>query len=1119
MIDGMPYGYLPYVDDLDSLGDISLFERGLVLGGEAGFVFETTREARAMSAEDVQLPEGFFWFSGEDQSPLIVQVQNLSVPAKSASIATHDDFNENPDHPLRAAKEWAEHYWQAAEPIPVPLYAVGSSVQHAQRGIDLVVIEREFIHPHWRYTFNIDGSKKELLESNVVPLPELGDPLTWVDGAKSDAHQFGATLSRAKLLGRFANTIYSFRATRTLFRAYQFKPILKLLQSGKSRILIADEVGLGKTIEAGLIWTELEARHEADRVLVVCPAGLVSKWKDEMEDRFGFEARELDRNALVEFSEKHELGRLPERFAYVTSIERIRGWDGLATLKKYPISIDLLIMDEAHSMRNTNTRNYAAGAVLAQLARAAIFLTATPINLQKRDIFSLTGLLAPEDELDERTAMEQLEPNRYLNRVAAILGLPHPDLSEARQLLVDVKDETYGRLMAGRPEFVSLEKLLSSESVTPAEIVEARRYIATLNALASVITRTRKAEVDEAKPLREARRVDVSWTPEENAFYEEYLEWCRARAKKLGSALLFSMQMPLRLASASLAVARNAVITGSSSAAELRDEDSPKKTNTSNTYSDVPPNLVAAAHALDPSVDSKFDRLLTILREMQKTEKRAILFTFSKPTLAYLERRLRDEFRVAVLNGDVPRAKRNEILKSFRAGGYDFVLANRVASEGLDFEFCSAVINYDLPWNPMEVEQRIGRIDRIGQKEKKILIVNFINERTIDDQIMIRLLDRIKIFEDTIGELEPIVHETMKQLWNEIDFEFTVEQLEQKYQQVEIALEEQREMLRDVQTQASALFVADDVDIKGLEEELVSSGRYVGPMEIANLIRDWAATDGGRAQLEVDSLTLTGTPAMADRVVELSRQKKRTRSETELVATQLRQEMPVPLALDQELARTTGIPLLNSNHPLTMAAVSVPTHRQARFAHVQVGTEDSGVAQGQYAILIAIAKNASRGGDELWGDAFRIDDYQHAPDAFDLLMSRLANGQLNDAHVESDAALLARAVKRMKSQMGERHSREQTRLDAERQMFRDSRALALKNQYEARVFNINSKISTLRSRDVEEQVLRMFEGQIAAAEQNYSINLHKMQEQESQEIEIEYLAVCVMGVNDEQRSQ
>jgi superfamily II DNA or RNA helicase len=1115
----MPYGYLPYVEDIGDLGDISYFERGLVLGGEAGFVYENFPEARAMPSEGVELPDGVFWFSGGGGLPLIVQVRNIAVPPMSATTASLDDFRDNPDHPLRTAKEWAEHYWQAAEQIPTPQFAIGASVQHAQRGNDLVVLAREFSHPHWRYTFNIDGSKKELLENNVVPIPELGDPLTWVNGSKSDAHQFGATLSRAKLLGRFANTIYSFRATRTLFRAYQFKPILKLLQTGKSRILIADEVGLGKTIEAGLIWTELEARHEADRVLVVCPAGLVTKWKSEMEERFGFEVRELDRNAMIEFSEKHELSRLPERFAYVTSIERIRGWEGLATLKKYPISIDLLIMDEAHSMRNTSTRNHAAGAVLAQLARAAIFLTATPINLHKRDIFSLTGLLAPEDELDERTAMEQLEPNRFLNRVAAILGKPNPDLVEVRQLLVDVKEVTYGRLLARRPEFNSLVKLLAPESVSPAEIVEARRYIATLNALASVISRTRKAEVDEEKPLREARRVDVSWTPEENAFYDEYLEWCRARAQKLGSALLFSMQMPLRLASASLAVARNAVIAGTSNPEALRDEDSPKKATTSDTYRDLPPKLLAAANALDSSVDSKFDRLIPVLRELKKTKKRAILFTFSKPTLGYLERRLRDEFRIAVLNGDVLHAKRHEVLKTFRAGGFDFVLANRVASEGLDFEFCSAVINYDLPWNPMEVEQRIGRIDRIGQKEKKILIVNFINERTIDDQIMIRLLDRIKIFEDTIGELEPIVHGEMKQLWKEIDFDFTPEQLDQKMQQVRIAVEEQREMLRDVQTQASSLFVADDVDIKGLEEELVSSGRYVGPIEIANLIRDWAATDGGRTSLEEESLTLTGNPAMADRVVELSRLKKRTRSETELVATQLRQELPLPLALDQELARTSGIPLLNANHPLTMAAVSVPTHRQSRFAHVQVNAEDSGLSPGHYAVLIAIAKNASRGGDELWGDAFRIDDYQHAPGAFDLLMSRLANGQLHDAHVEHDSGALIRAVKRMKSQIGERHSREQMRLDAERQMFRDSRALALKNQYEARVVNINSKISTMRSRNVEEQVLRMFAGQIAAADQAYAINLRKMEEQASQEIEIEYLAVCVMGVNDEQRSQ
>lgn len=109
------------------------------------------------------------------------------------------------------------------------------------------------------------------------------------------------------------------------------------------------------------------------------------------------------------------------------------------------------------------------------------------------------------------------------------------------------------------------------------------------------------------------------------------------------------------------------------------------------------------------------------------------------------------------MNGSVKREQRRQIMADFRSGAYDFVLANRVASEGLDFEFCSAVINYDLRVNPMEIEQRIGRIDRIGQKEETILIVNFFNEYTIDERILERLLDRIAIFESSIGTLEPII--------------------------------------------------------------------------------------------------------------------------------------------------------------------------------------------------------------------------------------------------------------------------------------------------------------------------------------------------------------------------
>src|SRR5690606_8905158 len=105
-----------------------------------------------------------------------------------------------------------------------------------------------------------------------------------------------------------------------------------------------------------------------------------------------------------------------------------------------------------------------------------------------------------------------------------------------------------------------------------------------------------------------------------------------------------------------------------------------------------------------------------------RLDRRAILFTWSKKTLKHLRDAYGDVYRIAVLNGDVKHDQRRRVMKEFREGRYDFLFANRVASEGLDFEFCSAVINYDLPWNPMEIEQRIGRIDRIGQESEKILI-------------------------------------------------------------------------------------------------------------------------------------------------------------------------------------------------------------------------------------------------------------------------------------------------------------------------------------------------------------------------------------------------------------
>jgi SNF2 family DNA or RNA helicase len=1109
-------GYLPFAVSAAEIASINASTRCLVINGSAGEAFEAYGETRFLSAPEVELPEGLFWFSGEDG--LVVHVKRSPISSGGAETvdtpATHLDGNS----PLGMAFSWASHYWDSATPVPSPKFDVGSAAQHSIRNTDMVVRGRDFIFNEttsdWQYSVLLDGRTTQLFESMISPVRDLGNPLAWISGFVSDAHQFGATLTRAKLSGKFANTLYSFRATRTLFRAYQFKPIMKMLQTGKSRILIADEVGLGKTIEAGLVWTELEARSEANTVLIVCPAALVGKWRNEMEDRFGFETRELDASAMSEFLEKHSRGTLPSRFAYVVSMERIRNWSGLDALAQNPVSIDLLVMDEAHAMRNTSTRSYAAGSLLAQLASSVLFLSATPINLRQRDVFSLTGLLAPEDELDPVTAALQLEPNQYLNAIAAKLGRPRPDVGELRGLLAKALQTDFGKLLAPRGEIRALAEMLASEELDSPSIVTARRLISDLNALSTVITRTRKAEVQEEKPVREASRVDVEWTDQEAKFYSEFLTWCKDRASSMKSPLMFSMQMPLRLASASLAVARDQVIAGSGRQISVTDDESGAPSQPSSTYDHVTQELVAAAHQLPKDHDSKFDRLVPVLRQMKLEEKRALLFTFSKPTLAYLQRRLATEFRVAVLSGDVPKLERNQVMSDFRAHKYDFVLANRVASEGLDFEFCQAVINYDLPWNPMEVEQRIGRIDRIGQEASKIAIVNFVNERTVDDRIMIRLLERIRIFEDTIGELEPIINENMNLIVGTLDFTLSDEEREKKIKQVELALEEQRTLLNDVTEISSGLMVANDVDIAGLEEDLLKSGRYVGQIELANLIRDWASTDGGTADILDEDLVISGSPQMVQRTGELTRTRQRTHREIEAFVENLRQQLPFSLALNQERARIVGQPLLNVNHPAAIAAASVPLHRQARFARMKVHAGPD-VEPGDHIVLMAIARNASRGGDEIWGEAVRLDNLQNANDKFDLVMSALATGGLSDSTGDFDDSRSARAVSKMIESISSRHLNEQLRRNEDAEHFRKSRRLAISTQYEKKIKSIESRLETMKVKGVSESVVRMTQGQMRMAVQALEIQLLDLDQAEEPEIELEFLAVCMLEVVSE----
>jgi len=1101
------FGYHPVPDNLGLPLEQFSFTRAVVIDDEISTLYDYVSEVRATSSSDTGLPAGIYWFTGIDD-PLLMQV--AVGPTGASAELELEAWDETLDHPLIEAFRWGTHLWVSGEDVPAPLFSVGARAITVPGGVDVEIKARSFYAERWSYWVRGPGGTQKYLENKLGPVEFSDQPESWVLGERSSAARLGATLTRTKLEGRFADTIYSFQATRTVFRPYQFKPVLKLLQTGQARLLIADEVGLGKTIEAGLIWTELEARHDADRVLIVCPSGLVDKWRDEMLERFGFEMTTLNREELTRLLDQHREGRVPKRKAYVVSLETLRSWDALEELQESPPEFDLVIVDEAHAMRNSDTKSYRLGTQLSEwtIGSNMVFLTATPINLRETDLLHLLGLLEPADfdTMDDLEA--RLAPNEVLNKVGRALTREDSSAAEFNEILQGLRGLLFEKAITQRQEFSELKEILERAPLTPRDIASARRHIGRLNALSTTVTRTRRAEVDEKKALRDASGILVTWNAEEANFYKEYLTWCAARARAAKTPMYFSMQMPIRLASTSVHLAAETVIRDDPEVWEGDSTDGRGK-----NWVDPHPELVTAAKAVLDAPDTKLARLGEVLAELHQLETPALLFTWSKKTLRYLEAAYRDKYRIAVMNGDVPRLQRRKIMKDFRAGGYDFLFANKVASEGLDFEFCSAVINYDLPWNPMEVEQRIGRIDRIGQQSEKLLIRSFYNEEAIDARIMYRVLERIEIFERSIGELEPIIGQHMDLLQSAMDFTLTPEQQDEKAQQFYTAIEAQRDLLRDVADSSAGLIIAQDVEIAGLQDELTATGRYLGQVELAHLLDDWAQTDGAGPLTWLDEgrvVELRGNSAMAGRLVNLTQSGRRTRAETSFLTSELQNGAPIFLSLEQELARTSEIELLSATHPLVMAAVEVPGHRHARFASIRIPATEH-VSLGRYVVVLAHAENASRGGDEIWGVAVDWEGATLGEAPADAVLAALARGALLEGP-EVDTTALPRLVGRAKRELEKRHGEVQEKRDSEESLLSETRKAILADQHERRMKGIQRRMQTMLDRERGSSVLRMVQGQSRRQQERFQQLVAEIENKKPEAVALRYLAVCILEV-------
>ncbi len=718
--------------------------------------------------------------------------------------------------------------------------------------------------------------------ANLEPLAQSSSPFDDVQlGSFHPVSTLRRQLLHEKLHGRLSNILYSMDTSETKFYAYQFKPVFKLIESPTSGILIADEVGLGKTIETGLIWTELRARSGARNLLVVCPPHLRIKWREELSRRFGVKARVAKAGEVEEELRQWQADQ-NHTFALIASYHSLRppkNWREedprghrnsrlrlahlfleLATCDRPPI--DLLAMDEVHYMRNQKTATSHLGELLCPVAVNRVFLSATPIHTENENLFSLLRLLDPDTYDSVETFRSILEANVPL---VELRDLVLKGQHTASELLERVVEAAKNSMLRGSRTLAQIRQRL--EGGVDLEDPEHRSRIAyqleRANLLGNSVTRSRKRDVFENVVQRNPETLSVEMHPLEKELYDHITEIVDRYAEHSNLPSGFLSVMPQRQIASCPAAALERWIGdsyqwGNEDSLETPDDLPEKSGRPLIDYirNKLPRHITPAELE---RVDSKFDELSSFLTSYWRKNdgKKIVLFAHFRLTLRYLERRLRDQgIHSLILQGGMTAADgqsdpKMEVIREFRESSeIDILLSSEVGGEGLDLQFAGTLINYDLPWNPMVVEQRIGRIDRIGQEADRILIVNLICKGTVDERIYDRLYLRLNLFQRALGDLGAVLGNLVSQLERDLlSHQLTKEQRAKRIEDTELALAEKLRTHEEMEQQAGVLaaygdFILQQVNRRHERQLWIHSG------DIESFVNDFFSREFPKTRLQ-----------------------------------------------------------------------------------------------------------------------------------------------------------------------------------------------------------------------------------------------------------------------------
>ncbi len=620
-----------------------------------------------------------------------------------------------------------------------------------------------------------------VIEKHALPVPTGFDTPSRLD-TFLDAVRWGAVSSA------------DVRALQAPFRSgveledYQLDPVVRAIQMPRANLLIADDVGLGKTIEAGLVCQELIIRHRARKILILCPASLQVQWRDQMRDKFGLEFRIVDSTLFKELRRTRGLRVNPWTHfpRLITSIDFVKRERPLRLLSEvlppdgepaYPRTFDLLIVDEAHNIAPSGRGQYATDSQrtlavrrLAPHFEHKLFLSATPHNGYSE---SFTALL------------ELLDNQRFARGVK---------INQAQLHAVMVR-----RLKSELPPRWDGSPRFPKRALTP-------------------------LEVDYSEGERAAHRLLQEYTHSRLAQQgDEVEQYATEFVLKLLKKRLFSspeaFAITLRQHEESLGLARRherPTFRASMGILRRQVEQVEEETDNDDELEEAQTSALEAATPLFRAPSADEQRLLTRLRNWAAeartradckaahllawlhatikpngvwSTERVIIFTEYRATQKWLHdllerEQLAEPERLLTLFGGMPTDEREQIKAAFQADPREspvrILLATDAASEGIDLQnYCHRLIHYEIPWNPNRLEQRNGRIDRHGQRASEVNIYHFVSNKfrdarareesdlnvgELDDDLefLMRAARKVEAIREDLGKVGPVIAEQVE---------------------------------------------------------------------------------------------------------------------------------------------------------------------------------------------------------------------------------------------------------------------------------------------------------------------------------------------------------------------